>query len=72
MKIRTHKTMTGLKDRFLEVFLGRMYTSYKEKSSRPEKQHALDIYRATLPANILSPMWQIQGKIWCSVSGSLG
>ena len=57
MKIRTHKTMMGLKDTFLEVYLGRMYTSYKEKSSRPEKQRALDIYRATLPANILSPVW---------------
>ena len=62
-KIRNHKTMTGLKDMFLEVFLGCMYASYKEKTSRLEKQHALDVFRATLPANILSPVWQIQGMI---------
>ena len=44
-KIRNHKTMTGLKDTFLEVFLGRMYASYKEKTSRLEKQRALDDFR---------------------------
>jgi hypothetical protein len=49
--------MTGLKDTFLEVFLGHMYLSYKDKVSKPEKQHALDEFKATLPANILSPVW---------------
>ena len=56
-KIRNHKTMTGLKDTFLEVFLRRMSDSYKDKVSRPEKQCALDQCRAMLPANILSPVW---------------
>ena len=58
-KIQNHKTMTGLKDTFLKVFLSRMYASYKEKTSRLEKQHALNDFRATLPANILSPVWRI-------------
>ena len=62
-KIRNHKTMTGLKDTFLEVFLGCMYASYKEKTSRLEKQRALDVFRATLLANILSPVWRIRGTI---------
>ena len=44
-KIRNHKTMTGLKDTFLEVFLGHMYASYKEKTSRLEKQRALNDFR---------------------------
>ncbi|KAF8259511.1 hypothetical protein EI94DRAFT_1813228 [Lactarius quietus] len=55
-KIRNHKTKMGLKDTFLEVFLGRMYLSYKDKAGRLEKQRALDEFRATLPANILSPV----------------
>jgi hypothetical protein len=62
-KIRNHKTLTGLKDTFLEVFLGRMHLSYKDKNNRSEKQHTLDDFRATLPANILSPVWRIRGKI---------
>ncbi|KAF8259778.1 hypothetical protein EI94DRAFT_1448836, partial [Lactarius quietus] len=60
-KIRNHKTLTGIKDTFFEVFLGHMYLSYKDKASRSEKQRALDKFRATLPANILGPMWQIRG-----------
>jgi hypothetical protein len=62
-KIRNHKTRTGIKDTFLEVFLGRMYISYKDKTSRSEKQRALDAFRATLPTSILSPVWRIRGKI---------
>lgn len=57
--------MTGIKDTFLEVFLERMYLSYKNKAGKSEKQHALDEFRATLPANILSPVWQIRGQM-CS------
>ena len=71
-KIRSHKTMTGLKDTFLEVFLGRMYASYKEKVSKSEKQRALDVFRATLPANIFSPVWRIRGKFGSSVLCYLG
>src|SRR6266702_565394 len=60
-KIRTHRTTTGIKDTFLEVYLECMYLSYKDKG-RDEKQLALDLFRATLPANILSPVWRIRGE----------
>jgi hypothetical protein len=66
-KVRNHKTTTGLKDTFLEVFLGRMYLSYKDKAGKSEKQRALDNFRATLPTNIFSPVWRIRGKIWSSI-----
>ncbi|KAI9436623.1 hypothetical protein H4582DRAFT_2078249 [Lactarius indigo] len=61
-KIRTHRTTTGIKDTFLEVYLDRMYLSYKNRGTRGEKQLALDRFRATLPANILSPVWRIRGE----------
>ena len=62
-KIRAHKTSTGIKDTFLETFLGLMHHSYKNKVSRHDKQIALDNFRATLPASssMLSPVWRIQG-----------
>jgi len=63
-KIRAHKTSTGIKDTFLETYLGLMYQSYKGKVNRREKQIALDNFRATLPRNpdsMLSPVWRIQG-----------
>ncbi|KAH9023715.1 hypothetical protein EDB85DRAFT_1849591, partial [Lactarius pseudohatsudake] len=60
-KIRAHRTATGIKDTFLEVYLDRMYLSYKDRGSRGEKQLALDLFRATLPTNILSPVWRIRG-----------
>ncbi|KAI9429036.1 hypothetical protein H4582DRAFT_1800428, partial [Lactarius indigo] len=60
-KIRAHRTTTGIKDTFFEVYLDRMYLSYKDRGSRGEKQLTLDLFRATLPANILSPVWRIRG-----------
>ncbi|KAI9435019.1 hypothetical protein BJY52DRAFT_1131296, partial [Lactarius psammicola] len=62
-KIKAHKTSTGIKDTFLDAFLERMHLSYRDISTRHEKQVALDNFRATLPANtsMLSPVWQIQG-----------
>ena len=63
-KIRAHKTSTGIKDTFLEAYLKLMHQSYKSKSTRHDKQTALDNFRETLPANIrmLSPVWQIRGR----------
>ncbi|KAI9442451.1 hypothetical protein H4582DRAFT_1809218 [Lactarius indigo] len=60
-KIRAHRTTTGIKDTFFEVYLDRMYLLYNDRGSRGEKQLALDLFRATLPANILSPIWRIRG-----------
>ncbi|KAI9434849.1 hypothetical protein H4582DRAFT_1818227 [Lactarius indigo] len=60
-KIRAHRTTTSIKDAFFEVYLDHMYLSYKDRGSRGEKQLALDLFRATLPANILSPVWRIRG-----------
>jgi len=65
------KTITGLKDTFLEVFLTRMHHSYKEKTGKIEKQRALADFRATLPTNILSPVWRIRGKIWSPIMSYL-
>ena len=65
-KIRAHKTSTGIKDTFLETYLGMMYQSYKGKVNRHEKQIALDNFRATLPTDadsMLSPVWRIQGTL---------
>jgi hypothetical protein len=64
-KIRAHKTSTGIKDTFLETYLGLMHQSYKSKASRHEKQTALDNFRATLPTDVdsmLSPVWRIRGR----------
>ena len=63
-KIRAHKTSTGIKDTFLETYLGLIHQSYKSKTGRREKQITLDHFRATLPANtyMLSPVWRIQGS----------
>ncbi|KAI9429051.1 hypothetical protein H4582DRAFT_2114726 [Lactarius indigo] len=61
INIRAHRMTTGIKDTFFEVYLDRMYLLYKDRGSRGEKQLALDLFRATLPANILSPVWQIRG-----------
>jgi hypothetical protein len=70
-KIRAHKTATGIKDTFLETFLDWMHHSYKSKSSRHEKQVALDYFKSTLPANtssMFSPVWRIRGMLVLSVS----
>lgn len=63
-KIRAHKTSTGIKDRYLEMFLELMHQSYKDKAGKQDKQIALDNFRATLPAGMgmLSPVWRIQGS----------
>ncbi|KAI0258168.1 hypothetical protein BC834DRAFT_836247, partial [Gloeopeniophorella convolvens] len=60
-KIKAHKTNTGIKDTFLDVFLERMYLSYKDKSGKVAKQNALDSFKHTLPENMLSPVWRIRG-----------
>lgn len=65
-KIKAHKTSTGVKDTFLDTFLELMHQSYKKsKVSRPEKQIALDNFRATLPENarMVSPVWRIRGIV---------
>lgn len=60
-KICTHKMLTGIKDTFLETFLNWMHLLYKSKSSKSEKQVALDKFKLMLPMNtkMLSPLWWI-------------
>jgi hypothetical protein len=72
-KIKAHKTSTGIKDTFLEMFLGMMHNSYKSGSNRQNKQIALDNFRATLPANtsMLSPVWRIRGSFTFTFSCAL-
>ncbi|KAI0259692.1 hypothetical protein BC834DRAFT_806373, partial [Gloeopeniophorella convolvens] len=60
-KIKAHKTSTGIKDTFLDVFLERMYLSYKDKGGKVAKQNALNNFKRTLPENMLSPVWRIRG-----------
>ncbi|KAI0258001.1 hypothetical protein BC834DRAFT_964009 [Gloeopeniophorella convolvens] len=59
-KLRERKTMTGVKDVFLDVFLERLHGSHKDVRTKAAKQVALDAYRATLPENIISPVWRIK------------
>jgi hypothetical protein len=63
-KIKAHKTSTGIKDTFLETYIGLMHQSHKSKVGKCEKQIALNGFRATLPANtyMTSPVWRIQGS----------
>ena len=60
--IKNEKTKTGLKDTYLDGFLDRMAASYKDCRGTTAKQSALDEFVATLPQNVLSPIWRIRGR----------
>lgn len=55
------RTASGIKDTFQLVFLEKLFDSYKEKRGKSAKQAALDAQRRSLPKNITSPVWRIQG-----------
>lgn len=61
-KIKALKTSSGLKDTYLETFLGRIAGSYSKKRTKQSKQTALDEFMRTLPGNVLSPVWRIKGE----------
>jgi hypothetical protein len=60
--IKDVKTNTGIKDTFLDSFLDRLHLSYKGQCGSLAKQLALDNCFATLPRNLISPVWRIEGK----------
>ena len=63
-EVRNMKTETGIKDTFLEHFLNRMADSYRNVKGKVPKTRALDEFCATsLPANIVSPVWRIDGML---------
>jgi hypothetical protein len=62
-KIKTMKTNTGTKDTHLDFFLERMFSAYKTKRGAVEQQKALDEFVASLPEDILSPVWRIKGLV---------
>ena len=60
-KVGGFKTEKGIKDTYLENFLGRMFNSYKGLRGQDVRQRALDAYCETLPATVISPVWRIRG-----------
>lgn len=62
-RVKAMKTSTGTKDTYLESFLDRMSSAFKRKHGLSEKQKALDDVIASLPGNIISPVWRIKGSI---------
>ena len=62
-KVRALKTDTGIKDKFLDHFLESMAKSYRGIRGRALQANALDEFCATLPDNIISPVWRINGEV---------
>ncbi|KAJ7246704.1 hypothetical protein C8J57DRAFT_1438159 [Mycena rebaudengoi] len=60
-KIQHMRTESGIKDTFQQVFLEKLFASYKGKRGRAAKQAALDAKRAELPSITMSPVWRIKG-----------
>ncbi len=60
--IRDLKTNSGVKDTFLDSFLDRLHLAYKSQPGNLAKQLALNNCLATLPRNIISPVWCIEGE----------
>ena len=61
-KVRNLKTETGIKDAFLEHFLRGMAKSYQGIRGRSLQADALNEFCATLPNNVISPVWRIDGE----------
>lgn len=61
-KVRALKTDTGIKDKFLDHFLESMAKSYRGIRGRLPQANALNEFCATLPDNITSPVWRINGE----------
>lgn len=64
-RVETMKTESGIKDTFLDTFLGRIFSAASGKRGAAAKQ-AIDGEVAKLPdqdARVFSPVWRIKG--WC-------
>ncbi|KAG6835924.1 hypothetical protein H0H93_013289 [Arthromyces matolae] len=60
-KIKMFKTSIGIKDNFLEHFMGRMQSSYAKITGHAKKQDTLERFLTTLPEDLFSPVWRIAG-----------
>ena len=61
MKVKGFKTEKGIKDTYLEHFLGSMFDLYKELRGQDAWQRALN------------PVWRIKGAVMsCMIYGKLG
>ncbi|KAG2128218.1 hypothetical protein BD769DRAFT_1387660 [Suillus cothurnatus] len=59
-RIKQRKTATGIKDTFLKLFLDYLAQPYsKIHGGNNTKQEALNRVKETLPANVISPVWQV-------------
>ena len=62
-RIKNEKTKTGIKDTYLDHFTSQMFSSYKKINGATAKQAALTNFLSTLPDNVYSPVWRIQGEL---------
>ena len=60
-KVGSFKTEKGIKDKYLDHFLGCMFHSYKALRGQETRQCALDQYCGTLPTMLISPAWRLKG-----------
>jgi len=68
-EVRNIKTNTGIKDTFLDHFLKKMADSYRGLKGKAAKTQALNEFCATaLPANIISPVWRVDGTLHLSTA----
>lgn len=63
-QMRTH---TGIKDTFQLHFLDKLFDSHKNRRNDATKQSALDHAVASLPPDIISPVWRIKGTCLLSI-----
>ena len=63
MKVKGFRTEKGIKDTYLEHFLGGMFDSYKGLRGPDAQQRALNVYCETLPAMLVSPVWRIEAAV---------
>ncbi|KAL6306470.1 hypothetical protein BKA93DRAFT_840752 [Sparassis latifolia] len=60
-KVANMRTESGIKDTYQKFFLDKLFDSYKKKRGTKSKQDALDAALASLPDDIISPVWRIKG-----------
>ena len=62
-KVQNMRTQSGVKDTYQMFFLDKLFKSYKKKRGQESKQAALDREIESLPDNITSPVWRIEGEV---------
>lgn len=62
-KVQNMRTQSGVKDTYQMFFLDKLFKSYKKKRGQESKQAALDREIESLPDNITSPVWRMEGEV---------